>query len=208
MEPRRLLVDRGGAVADESLGVGEDPRAGELADAVSGHVDPPQESRLQPPAQHVERRGHLRPVGGDANGGVGRGERAEISDEVGERDIDFVAHSRHDRYRRGEDRPHEHLFVETPEILEAAAAADQRDHVDGRREPGGMCQRRGQFLRRPRPLDPRRHDDHLGTPPPRKQGGEEIRDRRPRGARDHGDPSRECGNAPLAARGKEPLAFQ
>ena len=119
-----------------------------------------------------------------------------------------MPHSRHDRHRRGEDRPHQHLLVETPEILETAAAADQRDHVHGGHELGGTCEGRGQFLGRAGPLHPRGHDDHLGGPPSREQRGEEIRDGRPRGACDHRDSTWECWDRPLAARREDALTFE
>ena len=61
---------------------------------------------------------------------TGRG-CADVRGEVGERDVDLVAHAAHDRHRVRDHRAHDPLVVERPQVLERAAAAGEDRH--GRR---------------------------------------------------------------------------
>src|SRR5207247_10810553 len=51
---------------------------------------------------------------------------ARVGHEVGDREVDLVAHGRDDRDRRRRDRPRRYLLVECPQVLE-------RDNGEGDR---------------------------------------------------------------------------
>jgi len=103
---------------------------------------------------------------------------------------------------------HEHLFIEGPQVFEAAAAPHQGDDVGPRFEPRGEAEGRRQFLGRPGALHPGRHHDHLARLPAAAERGQKIGDRGARRARDEGDAPRIEGDRPLAGRGEEPLALE
>jgi hypothetical protein len=63
-------------------------------------------------------------------GGAGCG-GAEVSGEVGNGEVDFVADSADDGKFGGDDGAGGEFFVEGPEVFEAAAAAGEEDEVEG-----------------------------------------------------------------------------
>ena len=65
-----------------------------------------------------------------ALGGGRRRRRAQVGDEVGDREVGLVADGRDRRDRGGRDRARDALLVEGPQVLEAAAAAREHDHVE------------------------------------------------------------------------------
>ena len=65
-----------------------------------------------------------------------RRRRAQIRDEIGDREVDLMADRRDDRDRARMDRARHRLVVERPEVLERAAAARQQQHVVAR---GARC---------------------------------------------------------------------
>jgi hypothetical protein len=58
----------------------------------------------------------------------GRG-RAQVGHEVGDGEVGLVAHAAHHGNRAGVDRARDDLLVEGPQVLEAAAAATDDEHV-------------------------------------------------------------------------------
>ena len=63
-----------------------------------------------------------------------RRRRAQVGDEIGNGEIDFVADRANDRNRRMKNRAGDDLFVELPQILDASAAARDDDQIE--RRPG------------------------------------------------------------------------
>jgi hypothetical protein len=62
-----------------------------------------------------------------------RSRRPHVGGEVAQRRVLFVPDGRDDRHRAGGDGAHESLVAEREQVLEAAAAAREHDHVDTRR---------------------------------------------------------------------------
>src|SRR5690606_11681512 len=69
--------------------------------------------------------------GGDQLGRRRRRLRAEVRREVAQREVDLVADSGDDGYPARRDGARHALLVERPKVLQAAAAAGKRDHVEG-----------------------------------------------------------------------------
>ena len=96
----------------------------------------------------------------DDLGGRRRRRRAHVGDEVGNRDVGFVADGRDDRHRRARDGARHDLLVEGPQILDRSAAAPDDDDVDAR-HAGDCAQAAGDFERRALALDAGRTDDEV-----------------------------------------------
>ena len=62
-------------------------------------------------------------IGDDQLRGRRRRRGTDVGGEVGQRDIDLVAHAAHDGHGVRDHRPHDPLVVERPQVLERAAAA-------------------------------------------------------------------------------------
>ena len=107
---------------------------------------PPQGS-LQPGAEPPGGRQPFVRVGhGELRGGGGC-RRPDIGGKIGDGEVHFVADARNHGNRRGNDRTGQLLVVESPEILERAAAARQDQHVAF--VPGtGRLERRDDLRRR------------------------------------------------------------
>ena len=58
-------------------------------------------------------------------------ERAHIGDQIGQRDVDFMAHRRDHWNARSVNCTDDHFFVERPKIFQAAATAADHQNVDG-----------------------------------------------------------------------------
>ena len=84
--------------------------------------------RTEPIGRSAQRPGHLEPVGHDDLGGGRRGGRADVSGEVGQRDIHLVAHAADHRHRVSHHGPHDPLVVEGPQVLEGASPAGDDGH--------------------------------------------------------------------------------
>ena len=82
--------------------------------------------RIEPFADAIDVREELVLAADDELGGGRRRRRAQVRDEVRDREIGFVADAGDDRDRRCDDRPRQDLFVERPQILERPAAARRR----------------------------------------------------------------------------------
>ncbi len=122
----------------------------------------------------VRRRGaaRSRDIGHDQFGRGARRRRAQIGDEIRDREIDFVADRAHDRNRRMENGAGHDLFVELPQVFDAAAAARHDHEIE--RLPGLV--RLGQFANRDRDfgggadaLHAHRIDQNLASPGARRR---------------------------------------
>ena len=65
-------------------------------------------------------------------GGLGRRRRARVGDEVDQRPVGLVADGGDDRNAARGHGAHDDLLVEAPQVLEAAAAAGDDQHVGAR----------------------------------------------------------------------------
>src|SRR5512136_2591838 len=70
----------------------------------------------------------LRIRGHELRRGAGGG-RADVRDEVGDRDVGLVADRADHGDWTGGDRPREALVIEAPQILEGTAAAREDEHI-------------------------------------------------------------------------------
>src|SRR6188472_3190886 len=98
-------------------------------------------------------------IGDNQFGRGARSRRAQICDKVANGEIDFVTHSRDDWHGRMEYRARHNLFIELPQIFNAATTA--RDHYDiDRRKSlvrhGELANGHCNFLRRADSLHPHR----------------------------------------------------
>ena len=140
--------------------------------------------------------------------GGGRGCRgAQVGHEVGDRVVRLVAHRR-DRGDAGRgDRPGHRLLVEGPEVLEAAAAAGEDDHVES-----------ADAVERPDPLHDLGRgtlalheggvDEHLEVGVARAKHAQDVAQHRAGGRGDDPDPARQHRERPLAGRVEEPLLLE
>ena len=80
-----------------------------------------------------------------------RRRRAHVGDEVGDRDVGFVADRRDDRHRHARDRARDDLLVERPQILDRAAAAADDHDVDAGHARDRAQRRARSRAPRPRP---------------------------------------------------------
>jgi len=62
-------------------------------------------------------------------GGTWRG-RAQVGDEIADREIDFVPDRRDNRHSNIDNRARDNLLVELPQVFHAAAAAGHDDEVE------------------------------------------------------------------------------
>ena len=112
-------------------------------------------------ARTVEVAGQLSEVGDDELAGGGRRRGPDVGREVAERRVLLVADRGDDGDAARRDGADDALVAEREQILEAAAAAREDDHVDVRL----LAERvdRGDDLRgRARPLDVRLRDERRG----------------------------------------------
>ena len=183
--------------------------------------------RRQPLAAQLQRTQHraafaqgqfgdlVEQLGPDRNRHFGRRRRgrcAPVGGKIAQRGIGFVANRRNHRDRTVGDRADHHLFVESPQILNRAAAA--RDdyqigprHRSARLNCGKPADRSRDLLCRTIALNQHRPDQHLD----RKavcQAVQDIADHRPGRRSDHADHARHIGQRPLAFRREQPLGFK
>ncbi len=118
------------------------------------------------PAGHAIRHDHL--------GGLRRGGRARVGDEVGQGHVDLVPHGAHHRHAAGGDGAHQRLVVEAGQIVRRSAAAADDDDVDlvhpGERvpAPAGSTPPRPPLAPAPAPAGCARRRD--GRPPCTRRG--------------------------------------
>ena len=102
-------------------------------------------------ASAIDARDELVFAGDDHLGGRRWRGRAQVGDEVGDRDVGLVADGGDRRHRAAGDRARDDLLVERPEILDRAAAAADDDDVDAAGPGDGADAARDVERRRRRP---------------------------------------------------------
>ena len=106
-------------------------------------------------------------MGQDFGGGAGRG-GTEISDEIGDGEINLMAHRRNHRNFRGGNGTGHHLFVEAPEIFQRPTTPGNENNIQRMpqlRKAVQTTDGRSNFLRGSGPLHPHRIEDYLGAKP-------------------------------------------
>ena len=97
-------------------------------------------------------------------GGGARGRRAQIRDKIANGKIDFVTDCRDDWHGGMEYCARDDLFIELPQIFNAAAAARDHDEIDRRKRlvrRGELANGDGNFLRCAGSLHAHRVDQNL-----------------------------------------------
>src|ERR1051325_1648658 len=142
----------------------------------------------------------------DLRGGRRR-RRAQIGDEIRDREVALVPDAGDGRNRARGDRSGHDLLVERPEVLErASAAADQHDVVQV--PVRQMAQRRGDLARRVRALHAHRVDLQMQPFEAAADDVENVADGRALRAGDDGDARRQHRDGLLALGIEEPLLGQ
>ncbi len=181
--------------------------AGQPVDRLGAAVQLPAQRRGQrvPAERHIAQ--HAGAVGADQFGGAGRRGRAHVGDEIDDGDVGLVADARHDGKVRCRHGARDRLFVEGPQVFDAAAAPAQDDHIDFRprvddvehgRDPFG---RAGALHRYG--ID---HHRHMRRAP--AQRGQHIPQRRRLQRGHHPDRMRMAWQRALARRVEQPLRLQ
>ena len=163
-----------------------------------------------PLAEPIDARDELVLPRDDHLRGRRRRRRAQVGDEVGDRDVGLVADGRDHRHRAAGDRARHDLLVERPEILDRSAAAPDDDDVDARRpcaiarEPAGDVER-GAFA-----LHARRANHEVRVRVAAAQHVDDVAHGRAVERGDDADLAGQRGQRPLAAPveqafGREPL---
>ena len=160
----------------------------------------PRDQDADPRQELVARRAH------QFRGG-GRGRRAHVGGEVGDREVGFVADAHHDRDRRGANRPRHPLVVERPQVFDAAAAAAQDEHV-ALGAASRSRERGDDFGRCPFALHRRRVDDHRDRRVAAPQRRQHVAQRRRSARGDHADRARVGGQRPFRRRIEQALALE
>ncbi len=145
-------------------------------------------------------------IGEDDLRGLARRRGAKVGGEVGDRGVGLVADAAHHRHRAGGDGAGDGLVVEGPEVLDAATAAGDDQHVDAGSAGGGDG---GADLRRRRiALDQGRKDvhGHVGRAP--RQGGEDVAQRGRLGRGDDADAARQARQGALAFGREQAFALE
>ena len=144
----------------------------------------------------------------DQLGGFARRQGANVGNQIGQRDVDFMSHRRNDRNARSGDGPQDDLFVECPQIFQAAAAASDDEHVDFAGEAVDRLDARGDFFRRAVTLHAARHDQHMHVSPAAAQHFQKIVNCRAGWAGDESDPLGEAGQRLFSIFVEQPFGGQ
>ena len=180
----------------------------------AGHVHPAAETlhapvRARPPAARAADRCARELVlpRHDQFGGRRRRRRADVGDEIGDRDVGLVADRRDDRHRRGGDRARDDFLVERPEVLDRPAAASDDDDVDARHAADGAQPARD-LAGRAFALHARRadHEVRVRVAPP--QHLDDVADRGAVERGDDADLARQRRQRPLARGVEQPFGLQ
>ena len=119
--------------------------------------------------------------------GSTRGRGSEISDKVGDREINLMPHRTHHRHAGGGNRASHHLLVKFPEILQTSTTASHHDHIhraDLARAPCAIRELRdggGDLCGCPLPLHPHRTDHDTKPRIPAVKHMEEVMNSGPGG---------------------------
>ena len=146
--------------------------------------------------------------GHDTLGRFARRERPDVGDQVGERDVDFVADGGDGRNPRRGDRPHDGFFVERPQVFQAAAAAADDEHIGRGLSRFASADAGDDFRRRTVALHAGRDDQHVDAAPAPPQHFEKVAHRRAGRTGDKRDPPRKRRQAALAGRIEQPFGGQ
>ena len=160
--------------------------------------------RSRPRRERSSRAGQLGDVGDDELPGHRRRRGAHVGGEVAERRVLLVPDRGDDGDRAGRDRPDEPLVAEREQILEAAAAAREDDHVHA-----GLLAERPQRVDDPaggpRALHVRLGDEHVRRGEAPLDRGEDVALRGGVVAGDEPDPARQERQRALALGGEQAL---
>src|SRR6267143_4103111 len=162
---------------------------------------------LEPRAELAEAVDHRLLLAHDQLGRRGRRRRAKVGDEIGDREVHFVAHGRHDGHLRRRDRPGDDFFVEGPEILERAAAAADDDDVDAA-ERVEVAEPLGDLLGRAFSLHPARRDHDVELAEAPADHAEDVPERGAAGRGHDADLPRKSRQLALAGLVEEPFRLQ
>ena len=200
-------VDFLGQVPQASAPVADHPVHREGIEPVARALESGAAGRAHPPLERRDpgREGVL--ALDDQLRGGRRCRRAQVGDEIGDREIRLVPHRRDDRDGGGGDRPRDHLLVESPEVLHRAAAAADDEHVDVA-PPGQLRDRRRDLRTRPLALDAHRVEEHPHVGEAPAEHGDDVADHRAGRAGHDADGARQRGQRPLARRVEKPLLLQ
>ena len=155
-------------------------------------------------ARAVETSRHYRELRDDEPAGHRRRGRTHVRGEVAQRRVLLVAHGRDDRHGGRGDCADEALVAEREQVLEAAAAAREDDHVDVRLL-GERAERVDDPERGPRALDVRLGDENVRRGKPALDRRDDVLLRGCVVAGDETDPPREQRQRPLALVREEPF---
>ena len=137
----------------------------------------------------------------------GRGRRAQVGSQIGERQVGFVPDPADHRQARGRDRPHHALVVEGPEVFERATTATHDQGIDLAAR-ARQRDRRCECGRCVRSLHQARIDDHLHLGRAPRQCGQHVVQRR-RAQRSHDPDATRVGRKhALAHRIEQTLGFE
>ena len=126
-----------------------------LATVLNAALSEPGDAR----GQRVNRAQPVIPIGHGEFCRTGWRRSADVSDKVGNREIDLVSYSADDRYGAVHNRPGQFLFIERPQVLQRAATAPDDQYVALVATNCGF-QRGDQLGYGGIALDRRRVDDH------------------------------------------------
>ena len=150
-------------------------------------------------------------VGHNQFGRRARRRRAEIGDEICDREINFVADGADDRNGRVKNGARHDFFVELPQVFNASPAARDHNQVDGFPplvRSRQFLDRSGNLRGRADSLHAHRIDEylHIWRPPP--QDIEHVADRRAARRSDDADPFREFRQGAFPGRIEQTFRFQ
>ncbi len=164
----------------------------------------PSRTAAERPPGALEGGAELVEVGDDEPGGGRRSRGSHVGGQVAERRVLLVTDGADDRHGAAGDGTDDALVAERQQVLEAAAAAREDDHVD-LRLGADRPQRLGDRGSRARPLDERLRDEQPGGREARLDGGDHV----PLGGSvvsgHEPDPPRHPRQRPLPLRCEEPL---
>ncbi len=123
-------------------------------------------------------------------GRLGGRRRAQVRDEVRDREVDLVPDADDDGQLQCGDRARDDFFVERPKVFERAAAASQDQHV-AVRAPIGERERSRDLVGRAGALHGCRVDQHGRRRKPPAQRDQHVAQRGARRRGDHADPARQ-----------------
>jgi hypothetical protein len=137
----------------------------------------------------------------------GRGRRAAVRGEVGDREVGLVAYPDDDRNRACAQRARDRLLVEGPQVLDRAAAAHQQQHVafGARARPR---QHGGDALARASTLNRHRIDDDRHRGVATRERRQHVAQRRGGARGDDADGARMLRQRPLQPLVEEPFGVE